>query len=143
MKKIIDVHSHYTIPAYYDALKRNQAAMEDGFPIPAWSVKEHLRLMDEGDIEWTMLSVSSPHPYFKDDAEGRRLIRQFNEAGAEIKQQYPNRFGFAACLPLPNVEAAIEEAIYAIDILGADSIKLASNSRGQYLGSKEDRKSVV
>lgn len=43
----------------------------------------------------------------------------------------------SACLPLPNVNAAIEEAIYALDVLHADGIKLASNSRGQYLGSKE------
>lgn len=37
-------------------------------------------------------------------------------------------------MPLPDVEAAIDEAVYALDTLGADGIKLATNSRGQYVG---------
>ena len=37
-------------------------------------------------------------------------------------------------MPLPDVDAAIREAVYALDTLGADGVKLATNSRGQYLG---------
>ena len=37
-------------------------------------------------------------------------------------------------MPLPDIDAAIDEAIYALDNLGASGIKLASNSRGLYLG---------
>ena len=40
-------------------------------------------------------------------------------------------------MPLPDVDAAISEAIYALDSLGADGVKLATNSRGQYLGDEE------
>src|SRR5699024_11202070 len=42
--------------------------------------------------------------------------------------------GFQACLPLPDVDAAAEEAVYALDVLDADGIKFASNSRGLYPG---------
>ena len=35
------------------------------------------------------------------------------------------------------MDAAIREAIYALDTLGADGVKLATNSRGQYLGDEE------
>ena len=35
------------------------------------------------------------------------------------------------------MNAAIREAIYALDTLGADGVKLATNSRGQYLGDEE------
>ena len=59
-----------------------------------------------------------------------------NEASAELKQRYPGRFRFCAALPLPDVEAAIREAIYALDTLGADGVKLATNSRGQYVGDE-------
>jgi len=134
MSKIIDAHCHYTVPEYYEILLKNGAELEDGFPIPDWSVEAHLELMDEAGFEWTMMSVSSPHPYFQDDAEGRGLVRKFNEKAAAVKREYPDRFGFGACLPLPNVDAAIEEAKNAIDELGADSIKFASNSRGMYMG---------
>lgn len=39
--------------------------------------------------------------------------------------------------PLPNVDAAIREAVYALDTLKADGIKLATNVGGQYLGAPE------
>ena len=54
-----------------------------------------------------------------------------------MKQQYSGRFKFCAALPLPDVDAAIREAIYGLDTLGADGVKLATNSRGQYLGDEE------
>lgn len=38
---------------------------------------------------------------------------------------------------MPDVKAAIREAEYALDKLNADGIKLASNSRGLYLGDTE------
>ena len=40
-------------------------------------------------------------------------------------------------MPLPDVDAAIREAVYALDTLGADGIKLATNVQGQYLGAPE------
>ena len=53
-----------------------------------------------------------------------------------MKRQYLSRFKFCASLPLPDVDAAIREAVYALDTLGADGVKLATNSRGQYLGDE-------
>ncbi len=136
--RIIDVHAHFLTPEYMDMLARHDATLEDGFPLPEWHVEEHLALMDKCGISWALLSLSSPHPYFEGyEQESITMCRKLNEAAAEVKANYPNRFGFSACLPLPNVEAAIEEAIYALDVLHADGIKFASNSRGQYLGCKE------
>lgn len=63
-------------------------------------------------------------------------MRHYNEACAKLKTDYPGKFLFCASLPLPDVDAAIEEAIYALDKLGADGIKLATNSRGQYVGDE-------
>ncbi len=135
---IIDAHAHFLIPEYLEMLTEHNATMEDGFPLPKWQIEDHLKLMEKCHISWTLLSLSSPHPYFKgDERESISMCRRLNEACAEIKSKYPNQFGFSACLPLPNVEAAIEEAVYALDVLHADGIKLASNSRGQYLGCKE------
>ena len=94
--------------------------------------------MDECNIEWTLLSVSSPQPYFTGfDEEAVKMCRHLNESMAEVKTKYPKRFKFQACLPLPNIEAAIDEAIYALDVLKADGVKFASNSKGLYLGAKE------
>ncbi len=135
---IIDIHTHFLMPEYIDMLKKHNATLEDGFPLPEWDVKKHLELMDKCNISWTLLSLSSPHPYFEGyDDEGIAMCRKLNEYTSSIKEKYPDQFGFSACLPLPNVNASIDEAIYALDSLHADGIKLASNSRGQYLGAKE------
>lgn len=80
--------------------------------------------------------MPAPQPYFGDTEESCLSIRQYNEACARIKTDYPGKFKFCASLPLPDVEAAIREAIYALDTLGADGVKLATNSRGQYLGDE-------
>lgn len=50
--------------------------------------------------------------------------------------KYPGRFFFCAALPLPDVDIALKEAKYALDVLGADGVKLASNAYGQYLGDE-------
>ena len=69
--------------------------------------------------------------------------------GAELEETFPlpawdaerhiafmDSAGIRAALPLPDVDAAVREAVYALDTLGADGIKLATNSRGQYLGDE-------
>ena len=101
-----DIHAHMIPPVYYEALKEHGALLEDGFPLPVWSADEHLKFMDEADISFSLLSVSSPHPYFGDKDESGQLCREINLYGAELKKKYPERFGFAATLPLPDVEGA-------------------------------------
>lgn len=64
-------------------------------------------------------------------------MRSTNETAAKMKREHPGRYLFCAALPLPDVDAAIREAVYALDTLKADGIKLATNVNGQYLGSPE------
>ena len=93
--------------------------------------------MDSAGIRTAVLTMPAPQPYYDDVEESAECIRRVNEVSARVKQDYPDRFRFCAALPLPNVDAAIREAIYALDTLGADGVKLATNSRGQYLGDEE------
>lgn len=132
----IDLHSHNILPEYLKALEKHGASLEETFPLPHWEVEAHLQFMKEADIGCAVLSMPAPQPYFGDTEESRYIIRRYNEASARLKADYPGKFMFCASLPLPDVQAAIEEAIYSLDTLHADGIKLASNSRGQYLGDE-------
>lgn len=132
--KIMDIHSHFVPDVYAAALKKHNALLEDGFPTPCWDVESHLDFMDQAGIAWSLLSISSPQPYFGNASESRELCRAINEFGAKLKKDFPDRFGYAACLPLPDIQGAVLEARYALENLGANAIKLASNSRGLYLG---------
>lgn len=132
----IDIHSHMIPDSYLDAIKAHGMEMDEGFPIPSWNADEHLKFMDEAGIQTSIITMPAPQPWFGNGDESAAICRQFNEEAAAMKAQHPGRFLFCAALPLPDVEKAIEEAKYALEVLGADGVKLASNSYGQYLGDE-------
>ena len=132
-----DVHSHMIPDSYLEAVKAHGMEMDEGFPIPAWSADAHLKFMDEAGIKTSVLTMPAPQPYFGNGAESASICRRFNEEAAALKALYPGRFLFCAALPLPDVNKALDEARYALEVLGADGVKLASNSYGQYLGDPE------
>lgn len=133
----IDVHCHMIPDSYLEAVKAHGMEMDEGFPIPSWSAEQHLRFMDEAGIRTSVLTMPAPQPYFGDGAESARICRRFNEEAAALKALHPGRILFCAALPLPDVQKALEEAKYALEVLGADGVKLATNCYGQYLGDPE------
>ena len=143
---VMDVHSHLITPEFVSALESEGRLMDEGFPLPKYDVDNHLRWMDEAGVQTSVLTLAAPQP------SSAEMVRQTNEAAARIKKEHPGRFLFCAALPLPDVSKAIEEAKYALDVLKADGIKLATNIGGQYLGAPEldtlfsvlnERKAVV
>ena len=117
---VIDVHSHIITPEFVSSLEKEGRLMDEGFPLPKYNVENHLKWMDEAGIQTSVLTLVAPQP------SSAQTIRQTNEAAARIKKEHPSRFLFCAALPLPDVSKAIEEAKYALDVLKADGIKLAT-----------------
>ena len=130
----IDVHSHVVTDEYLKYLADHNALMADGYPLPAWDEQSHLAFMDSAGIERSVLTLSSPQPWFGNTEESRGIIRSVNRRMAEAKRNHPDRFLWCAALPQPGVESSVEEAVYALDSLGADGIKLATSVDGIYLG---------
>lgn len=132
----VDVHSHIIVSEYIEVLQAHGAELEETFPLPGWDAERHIAFMDSTGISTAVLTMPAPQPYYGDAEESAACVRKVNEAAASVKRKYPGRFLFCAALPLPDVDAAIREAIYALDTLKADGVKLATNSRGQYLGDE-------
>ena len=130
----IDVHSHMISDSYMSCVKAHGMEMDEGFPIPSWSASSHLEFMENAGIKVSVLTTPAPQPYFGDSEESAAICRKLNEECAALKALHPGKFLFCATLPLPDVDAAIKEAKYALEVLGADGVKLASNSCGLYLG---------
>ena len=42
----IDLHSHAITKNYMDYIKANGAELDDGFPLPAWDVEQHIAFME-------------------------------------------------------------------------------------------------
>ena len=132
----IDFHAHLLTDEYRKAVARLgiDPIEEEGFPLPAWTAEDHLAFMDAADIELAVLTAPPPHLHNGNDALAREAARLVNESAAGICAEHPDRFAFAASLPLPCVDGAMEEARYAMDTLGAVGVRLATNSNGIYLG---------
>jgi predicted TIM-barrel fold metal-dependent hydrolase len=132
---LIDVHAHFLTDHYVHAAQAAGLTRPDGMPTwPTWSVDDHIQLMDDNRIGQSVLSISSPGVHFGDDTAAAELARHVNEFAAAVAAEHRPRFEFFASVPLPCVEAAVDEATYAMDALGARGVVLMSNSAGVYLG---------
>lgn len=131
----IDVHHHHIQDHYRNVLRDMSIGEAGGRELPPWSGELSLGVMDRHGIAMSVLSLSTPGTHFGDDGAARVLARRCNEESAELVRTHPTRFGFFATVPLPDVDGAIAEAVYALDELGADGIVLlSSHSDGSYLG---------
>jgi 6-methylsalicylate decarboxylase len=133
----IDVHAHYIPELYRNALVAAGQTQPDGIPaLPEWSEALAIDAMDKLGVRLAILSISSPGVHFGDAGAALSLARAVNETGAQIANSRPERFGFFAVLPLPEIDAAVAETRYALDHLGAAGIGLLTNHRGIYLGDE-------
>ena len=133
----IDTHSHFLPDFLRDAMQRGGHAKPDGIhEIPPWNENDHIAFMDAAGISKSFLSISSPSVHFGNGIEARDLARKVNQEAASISKRNPDRFGSFASLPLPDVDGALAEVDYALDVLYADGFTLLTNYHGKYLGDE-------
>lgn len=133
----IDVHHHIVPQKYVSALKEIGIEAAHGAGFPKWSSQMALDVMDKHGIAAAISSISSPGVYFGEVAFASNLARQCNEFSARLVSNNPDRFGFFAVLPMPNTEAALKEAEYALDTLKADGVVLLASTGGKFLGDPD------
>jgi 6-methylsalicylate decarboxylase len=135
MRPTIDVH-HHILPDFFWRETNESDNPVGGIKPPAWSKELMLSFMDEAGIDVAITSISTPGVHMGDDRRARSLARRVNEFAAKLIQEYPSRLGAFACLPLPDVDGALEELRYALDELKLDGALVFSNARGIYLGDE-------
>ena len=129
----IDTH-HHIIPDFFWQATENHDAPVGGLAPLRWSKEASISFMDDAGIDVAILSISTPGVHVGDDKRARTLARRCNEFAAQLVQSRPDRFGSFAALPLPDVDGALEELSYALDVLKLDGVLLFSNVQGVYLG---------
>jgi aminocarboxymuconate-semialdehyde decarboxylase len=129
----IDVHQHLMPSFYAEALAANGGDPSDS-PMPKWSPELAVEYMDSHDIATGMLSLSSQSVVGWAPAKRPKMARRVNEYVADLVAKRPDRFGNFATVPLPDVDATLEELNYAFDTLGADGVLLLATYQGRYLG---------
>ena len=119
----IDVHHHVVPPQYAD----------DSMPIKVPDIETQLQSMDKWQIRTAITSLT-PRVILKNMNRLREVARICNEFQARMVLEHPSRFGSFALLPLPDVDGALEEITYALDILHLDGVGLFSSVNDRYLG---------
>lgn len=122
----IDVHHHVVPPKYAD----------DSMPIKLPDAEEQLGSMDSWHIRAAITSLT-PRVVLKNLNRLRGVARDCNEFQAERASDCAARFGAFALLPLPDVDGALEEIGYALDVLRLDGIGLFSSVTDRYLGDPQ------
>lgn len=112
----IDVHSHVVPQIWKDAMieagypVQNGSLYADGFPVPDWTLKDHIATMDSLGVNYSTISISAPGVYFIQDAtKAHTLARKINQEMHNYTRQHPRRLGAMCLLPLPHVEESLAE----------------------------------
>src|SRR5450432_1252110 len=112
----VDIH-HHILPDFFWRETNEQHGPVGGIAPPPWSKESALSFMDDAGIDVAVTSISSPGVHVGDDEKARFLARRCNELAAALVQERPERFAAFACVPLPDVDSALTELSYALDVL--------------------------
>jgi predicted TIM-barrel fold metal-dependent hydrolase len=131
----IDVHQHVILPEYEKALQRSGALDPSRPPRKKSEPAQVLDHMAGLGIDAALLNpVNTLGVHHGDDAKAGYLCETTNEALAKFVSAAPQNLGFFAILPVPDVDGALRQTAYALDVLHADGLFLFSNQNGAYLG---------
>ncbi|HTE83108.1 MAG TPA: amidohydrolase family protein [Dehalococcoidia bacterium] len=129
---IIDVHAHYHPRRYNEALAGITGRPAAGFamaPHPDTDDEDHiqkrLEMMAEAGVGMQVLSPAAGRaPYAKDEAAAVNAASLCNDLTAKLAQRYPDRFKAFVSLPLPHVEASLQELKRGLDGLGMIGVNM-------------------
>jgi predicted TIM-barrel fold metal-dependent hydrolase len=130
----VDVHHHILPPSYMRALGERIGHQGLFGSPPDWTPQTSIEVMDRNDIGFAIVSVSAPGVWLGDPQESERLARECNDYSARMKADFPDRFGFFATLPLPDIDTTLHEIERVFDTLDANGVVLMTNYGGLYPG---------
>ena len=131
----IDLHHHILPPAYLAARREQWRRISVGFPAASdWTPRRSIDEMDRNGVATAVASISVPGVWNGVAGEAAALARTCNEYTAQLKRDYPGRFGHFAVMPLPQIDSSLKELEYALDALHADGVVLYTNYADRYLG---------
>ncbi len=134
--KRIDVHHHILPPNFVSALNSLNIPWTGGPKVPSWSLQQAHDMMGAMGID---AAVASPSPgvyWGGDTGFAVKLARETNDFVADVVRDDPEHFGGFATIPLPDVDASLEELEYAYDTLGLDGVVLYTSQGDRYLGDR-------
>ena len=136
--KLIDTHHHFYPPSYQQAWKEWEAARKiPAFPgVFDWTPARSVELMDKNGVRTAVVSLAStPGLWFDAGADAAaKTARIYQDFAAEMRRDYPGRFGVFSPLSMMDIDLSLKEIEYVFDVLKADGINLQTNYGDKWLG---------
>ena len=140
----IDIYTHITPPKYLAALER-MVPSEITKDIPCrWlpglgSLDLRFKVLDENEGMKQVLSLANPPvEALLEPAQALELSKIANDEMAELVAKYPDYFvGAVACLPMNDIDLALQEADRAIKELNLQGVQMYNTVAGWPEGNKE------
>nr|WP_279671503.1 amidohydrolase family protein [Flexivirga meconopsidis] len=135
---VIDVHAHLWTHAYLDCLTAAGIDWTDmyyqlGATDSQADLDARFELMDRAGIDRQILSSAPLAPHLPDEPAAVAAARQVNDEYAELIATHPDRFLAFASLPLPHMDAALEELARALDDLSFVGVAVTTDILGKTL----------
>jgi aminocarboxymuconate-semialdehyde decarboxylase len=135
----IDVHAHYYPRALNELLLRvagvqrargleSMPGMSLHVPIDA-----QLELMDNAGIQRMVLSLGNTPPYYADKRVAANIAQGCNDLYVDLHTRHPDRFNAFIGVPLPDLDAALEELDRGLNLPGVVGVGLGTTVLGQPL----------
>lgn len=126
---IVDLHAHYFPDEFIDIaarlIDRDLAELtRSRAPGAGMSPAEMIDQLDQAGIDMQILSPAALLPAVNRLEDATEAARATNDIYAEFIRGHSARFAAFGVVPLPHVDAAIEEAARCLDELGAVGIAL-------------------
>jgi aminocarboxymuconate-semialdehyde decarboxylase len=106
-------------------------------PGAQFTIDQRLALLDEVCIDLQVISVTSYLPYLSTKADAVAVVRLANDLYAELCSKYPRRFAAFGAVPLPHVEAALNETARCLDMLGMVGLTVGCSVADRQLDDPE------
>jgi len=132
----IDVHHHYTPPAWLAWAAGKGLVNPDHMPWWArWDLDATLAMMDAVGVRTAVVNPTLPVDKYADAAQHKESLRVAYQAVAELVAAHPDRFAYFAKLSLDDQEMAVWSARYGLDEQRAAGVCVFTHdAAGRYLG---------
>ncbi len=128
----IDVHQHI-VPPFWAKRLEDSGGDPSGWKSPDWSPEQAIAFIDSLEIKTGILSLTAPSILGWKGQERVKMALRVNDYGVDLVRENPQRFGYFATLPLPEIDATLTEIERAFDVMQVDGVVLLSNYDGKYL----------
>jgi predicted TIM-barrel fold metal-dependent hydrolase len=102
-------------------------------PMADWTVSAHLAAMEEAGVARSLLSMTSPGVTIRGE-RARALVRSSNEYAARLAADHGGRLGFFVYVQPEDVDNALQEIAYGLDVLKAVGVGLFTSYGSKWLG---------